>query len=195
MPQRILIIQGHPDVDPQRLCRALAARYMHGARSAGHTLRCIDVGTLDFPLLRSRDDFYADNVPAAIADAQRDIEWADTVVMFFPVWLGAMPALLKGFLEQVCRPAFTFPPGGGPGKGPPRLGGRTAHLVATMGMPAWLYRYVFGAKGVRAFASNLKVFTGIRTRRITLVGSMVDSPAEPVERWLDRLESLGAAGA
>jgi putative NADPH-quinone reductase len=194
MSKRILVIQGHPEVNPQRLCRGLAARYEHGARSAGHTLRSIDVGTLDFPLLRSRDDFYADNVPEVIAAAQRDIEWAETVVLFFPIWLGAMPALLKGFLEQVCRPAFTFPPGSGPGKGRPRLGGRSAHLVVTMGMPSWVYRFVFGAKGVRGFASNLKVFTGIRTRRITLVGGVVDGPAAPIERWLVRLEALGRAG-
>lgn len=33
MPRRILI--GHPDPEPKRLCRALAASYANGARSAG----------------------------------------------------------------------------------------------------------------------------------------------------------------
>jgi putative NADPH-quinone reductase len=30
------------------------------------------------------------------------------IVFFFPLWLGEMPALLKGFLEQVARPGFAF---------------------------------------------------------------------------------------
>ena len=34
MPRRILIIVGHPDPEPTRLCRALAAGYAEGARSA-----------------------------------------------------------------------------------------------------------------------------------------------------------------
>jgi putative NADPH-quinone reductase len=29
--------------------------------------------------------------------------------MIYSVWNGAMPAFLKGFLEQTFRPAFTFP--------------------------------------------------------------------------------------
>ena len=191
MSKRILIIQGHPEVKAERLCRGLAARYEAGARAAGHELRVIDVGQLDFPLLRSRDDFYADSTPAVIRAAQEDFEWAELIVFFFPIWLGAMPALLKGFLEQLCRPNFTFPPGSGPGKGSPRLVGRSAHLVVTSGMPGWVYRWIFGAKGVRAFASNLKVFTGIRTRHITLVGGVIDGPPVAMERWLDRLENMG----
>jgi putative NADPH-quinone reductase len=27
-------------------------------------------------------------------------------VIIYPLWLGAMPALLKGFFEQVFRPGF-----------------------------------------------------------------------------------------
>lgn len=194
MTKRILIIQGHPEVNAQRLCRALAERYAEGARAGGHELRSIDVGALDFPMLRSRDDFYADSTPACIAAAQRDIEWAELIVIFFPIWLGTMPALLKAFLEQVCRPTFTFPPGAAPGKGKPRLVGRSAHLVVTMGMPALIYRVIFGAKGVRAFASNMHVFTGIKTRRTTLIGGVIDSKPAPIERWLKRLEALGRAG-
>ena len=34
------------------------------------------------------------------------------LVLFFPLWLGDMPALLKGFLEQVARPGFAFMPQG-----------------------------------------------------------------------------------
>ena len=48
-----------------------------------------------------------------------------------------MPALLKGFLEQVARPGFAF----GPQQSGARFAhkgrtGRSARVVVTMGMPA-----------------------------------------------------------
>lgn len=32
--------------------------------------------------------------------------YAEHLVMIYPAWNGAMPALLKGFLAQTFRPAF-----------------------------------------------------------------------------------------
>lgn len=40
--------------------------------------------------------------------AQDGIGWAEHIVFFFPLWLGDMPASLKGFLEQVARPGFAI---------------------------------------------------------------------------------------
>jgi len=52
MPRRILIINGHPENNPSRLCWALAEAYSDGARSAGHYVRRIDLATIDIPLKR-----------------------------------------------------------------------------------------------------------------------------------------------
>jgi putative NADPH-quinone reductase len=52
MGKRIAVILGHPDPDPARFGRALAAAYTRGAEAAGHELRTIPVATLEFPLLR-----------------------------------------------------------------------------------------------------------------------------------------------
>ena len=44
------------------------------------------------------------------------IVWSEHIVLVFPLWLGTMPAMLKGFLEQVLRPgiAFAYPDKTGP---------------------------------------------------------------------------------
>ncbi len=57
MPCRILVILGHPDDNPKRLCRVLAQAYVEGTRSTGHEVRLIDIATLDFPILRTMDEF------------------------------------------------------------------------------------------------------------------------------------------
>lgn len=57
MPRRIAIIQGHPDTAGHHLLHAMADAYADAAVAAGHEVRRIDVAKLDFPLLRTQEDF------------------------------------------------------------------------------------------------------------------------------------------
>lgn len=57
MGKRIVIIDGHPDSREERFIHALARAYQSGAESAGHEVRIISVGTPEFPLLRTSEDF------------------------------------------------------------------------------------------------------------------------------------------
>jgi putative NADPH-quinone reductase len=92
--RRIVLIQGHPDPIIPHLCHALADAYAAGAADAGHAVRRIEVAGLDFPLLRSQQDWEQGSLPAALTQAQADITWAQHLVFFFPLWLGDMPALV-----------------------------------------------------------------------------------------------------
>ena len=193
-PRRIALIQVHPDPDPARFCRALADAYAEGAAAGGHEVRRIEVAGLDFAPLRSKAE-WEDRAPAPdIRAAQDTILWAGHLVIVYPLWLGAMPALLKAFLEQVARPDFAFRPqqGGLMPKG--ALAGRSARIVVTMGMPALVYRWYFGAHSLKSLERNILGFVGIGPIRETLIG-MVDRPdLARRTRWLARLGVLGEAG-
>ena len=105
--RRILIINGHPDAAPARLCAGLAEAYARGALSCGHEVRRASLGALDVPLLASQAEF--DTPPAAhIAALQADLGWANHLVLVFPLWLGGAPAKLKALLEQLMRHGFGF---------------------------------------------------------------------------------------
>ncbi|UUZ68303.1 NAD(P)H-dependent oxidoreductase [Polaromonas sp. P2-4] len=106
--KHILLIQGHPDAATSHFCHALAASYATGAHEASHMVRWLNVAELDFPLLRSQKAWEEGELPTGLQQVQDDIRWAEHIVLFFPLWLGDMPALLKGFLEQVARPGFAF---------------------------------------------------------------------------------------
>lgn len=192
--QRILIIQGHPDATQRHLCHALAEAYADGALGAGHEVRTIDVSRLDFPLLRSAQEWEQGALPPALQPAQEDIRWAGHLVFIYPLWLGDVPAVLKGFLEQVARPGFAFKADAG-GKNPfgrKGLGGRSARIIVTMGMPALVYRWYFGAHSLKSLRRNVLAFVGIAPVRDTVIG-MVDGLGEAgVRRWCDRLRALGA---
>jgi putative NADPH-quinone reductase len=92
MPERIALIQAHPDAAGGHLCHVLAQAYADGARGAGREVRTVDVAQLDFPLLRSQKDWLDGEVPASLRPAQETIRWADHLVFVFPLWLGDMPA-------------------------------------------------------------------------------------------------------
>jgi putative NADPH-quinone reductase len=192
--RRILIIQGHPDQGGSHYCHALGDHYAAGARAATHDVRRVDVARLDFPLLRSKKEWDAGAVPAALVAVQQDIAWADHLVLIFPLWLGDMPALVKGFLEQVARPGFAI---GEPAKegGMKLLRGRSARIVVTMGMPAFIYRWYFGAHAIRSLERNVLRFVGVAPVRRSLIGLVEAKDGNRRTRSLAAIERLGTNGA
>ena len=196
MTKRILVVQGHPDGGESHLCHALAASYAKGAADAGHPLRQIQLAKLDFPLLRSQKEWEKGLVPPSLKPAQDDIAWAEHIVFFFPLWLGDMPALLKGFLEQVARPGFAFTreEGGNPW-GNKALTGRSARVVVTMGMPAIVYRWYFRAHSVKSLERNILGFVGIAPVHETLIGLTGNMKIEDAAKWLSKLKRLGFRAA
>ncbi len=192
---RILIVQGHPDATTRHLGHALAEAYAEGARGAGHEVREVEVAKLDFPLLRSQAEWNRGTVPPALAPVQQHILWAQHLVFFFPLWMGEMPALLKGFLEQVARPGFAFHVSDGNPFGQKALGGRSARVVVTMGMPALVFRYVYRAHSLKALERNILGFVGIGPIHETLVGNVEGQDEKTRARWFDTLRKLGAEGS
>jgi putative NADPH-quinone reductase len=194
MARRITIIQGHPDPAGGHLCHALADAYAAGADEAGHAVRRVEVAGLDFPLLRTQAEFETAAPPADIRAAQEAIAWAEQLVIAYPLWLGTMPALLKGFLEQVFRPGFVF-------ETEPkrlwtkRLKGRSARIVVTMGMPAFFYRWYFGAHSLKSLERNVLGFCGIRPIRESLFGMVEAASDARRRRWLATMRSYGRKGS
>jgi putative NADPH-quinone reductase len=186
---RICIIQGHPSGGDKHFCHALARSYVQGAVGAGHETRTVCVAELDFPVLRSKQDWDIGQTPPAIADAQAAIRWAEHLLILHPLWIGSMPALLKAFFEQTLRPGFALTTSAN-GNWTKLLSGRSARVVVTMGMPAIAYRFWFGAHGLKSLTQNLAL-VGIRPTRSTLIG-MIEGINEPKRsRWLERMRALG----
>jgi putative NADPH-quinone reductase len=186
---RVTVIDGHPDRDEQRFCHALAAAYAEGARQAGHAVRTIDIAGIEFPFLRSQNEWTHGSLPPQLQGSQEAIGWADHLVIIYPLWLGDVPALLKAFLEQIARPGFALTPGSGfPVPGP--LKGKSARLIVTMGMPALVYRWYFLQHSLTSLKRNILQFIGIRPVRETIIG-MVETTNH--QRWLNRMRALGKA--
>ena len=158
-------------------------------------MRRIDVATLRFDLLRSPMEWEAGPPSPDVLMAQDSIGWAEHIVIVYPLWLGSMPALLKGFLEQAMRPGFAVPDLR-KAKGWPQglLKGRSARVVVTMGMPAFVYRWFFGAHSLKSLERNILKFVGIKPIRESIVGMVAAKDGKGRETWLRKMEALGRDG-
>jgi putative NADPH-quinone reductase/uncharacterized protein (DUF2267 family) len=194
--RNIAIIDGHPDPSQARLNHALADRYAEAARAAGNEVRRIQVAALDFPLLRSPENFYNQQAPEAVQQAQRDIAWADHLVFFYPLWHGDMPALLKGFVEQTFRPGFAMDYGGRMRFPKQLFKGKSARIVVTMGMPAIIYRAYFRGHSVKGFKRSTLGLCGVSPVRLTLLGTAgVAGDGIRRERLVERMAKIAECDA
>jgi putative NADPH-quinone reductase len=189
--KRIAIIQGHPDTHRNHYLHALADSYARGARAAGNEVELIEVANLDFSLLRSKDDFENGTPPEAIQKAQEAIRRAEHLVIFYPLWLGNMPALLKGFLEQVFRPKFTSG-GSQTGASEKMFKGKSARIVVTMGMPGFFYHWFYRAHTLKNLKRNILKFCGFGPVKDRIFGMIETVRDEKRKKWLDEIYELGS---
>jgi putative NADPH-quinone reductase len=188
---KIVLIQGHPDHTTRHFGHALLEAYSEGATSAGHEVRIVAVAALQFPFLRSQADFDHGEVPESLRSAQTDLNWSNHVVLFFPLWLGEAPAMLKAFLEQILRPGFAFKPEGKNPMGAKGLKGRSARIICTMGMPALIYRWYFWNHGIRSLNRTVLQFVGFHPVREMLIGQVGDMNDKKAQVWFAEMRRLG----
>lgn len=194
MVRRILVVQGHPDRHRGHLCHALVQAYVDGANGAGHSVALLEPARLNFPLLSSRDEWEHGTLPPQLGAVQDAIRDAEHLVSIYPLWLGDMPAILKGFLEQVARQGLFVSLDDGRAKAARPLQGRSARVVISTGASASVYRWLSGAHGLNLMRRTILGMAGARPVRSTVVGGASSMSPETVARWRERLRRLGERG-
>jgi putative NADPH-quinone reductase len=186
---RIVAIHAHPNENSYN--RALSDAYVRGARAAGAQVGELALDELDFdPILHKG---YAEVQPLEpdLLRAQRLITEADHILLSFPVWWGAAPALLKGFLDRTFLPGWAFrfhdvwPL-------PKRLlTGRTAHVILTMDSPKLVYAALYWGSAHRSVIAGTLSFSGIGPVSTQTVSAVKYLPAWERRRQVARSEALG----
>ena len=63
-----------------------------------------------------------------------------------------------------------------------------------MGMPAFVYRWYFGAHSLKSLERNILKFCGIGPIRESLVGTVEAASGAGREKWLAKMRALGTRG-
>jgi putative NADPH-quinone reductase len=193
MGRRILILDGHPDPAHERFVHALAGAYRTGGEAGGHSVLVTRLADMDFPLLRTKTEYERGEPVESVRTLQANFDWANHIVILYPLWLGGMPALLKGALEQLLRPGFGFSTRK-LGRWPVKLqSGKSARIIVTMGMPAAIYRFWYGAHSLRALKRNVLNFVGLHRVRASVIGGVETMTDAQRQAWLGAVEKLGRA--
>jgi putative NADPH-quinone reductase len=187
--KRILIIDGNPDPSPDRLSSALARAYQEGAEGPDCMVRRINIGGIEFPILRSAEEFASSPTDKAMVEARAAFMLAEHIVFIYPLWLGGPPALLKAFMEQIARDQFLL---GENKRGFPlkKMKWRSARVIVTMGMPPLIYRTLFGAHGVKSFNTGILRLAGFSPIRTSYFGgSRLQRPHS--DRLIGKVRDMG----
>lgn len=190
--RNVLVVLGHPQ--RASLCGAIADAYAQGARDAGHEVRFLALGDLDFDPIRRTGYGEAPPLEPDLVRAQEDIAWCDHIAWAYPNWWGTMPALMKGFIDRTVLPGFAFKYHEGKLLWDKLLTGRSARLLVTMDTPALWYRWVIGRPGHNQMRHSVLGFCGVKPIRVSQFGVVKKSSPTTREAWLRRAADLGAAG-
>lgn len=188
--QKVLIINGHPNLDSFNY--GIAAAYKQGVLTAGAEVKEIVVADLTFNLnlkygYQKRTDLEPD-----LLDALEKIKWCDHMVWIHPVWWGGLPAILKGFIDRVFLPGFVFQYRENSVWWDKLLIGKSARIITTLDQPSWYYWLMFGRPSVNQLKKSTLEFCGVKPVKVSYVGPIRNSTAEFREKQLKKILQLGA---
>lgn len=194
---KTLIIFNHPY--DGSFCNAIMKSAISGLEKGQHPHHLIHLDKDGFdPVMRGKDllafvqagkfgfDALA-TVDPLVLEYKKKLEWAEHLVMIFPVWWMNMPAMTKGFVDKVIFPGIAYNMENG------RLVSRLSSLkkvtiISTMNTPAEIYRDNFG----NALESSLIKGTfnqiGIHDVKWISINMVKQSDVATRKKWLEEIE-------
>lgn len=201
---KTLIVYSHPYEGS--FCNAVLKAVRNGLKKGGHTCKVINLDKDNFdPVMRPKDlKAFAQlgrGIDAALLDLdprvlryKKKLEWAEQIVMIFPIWWMTMPAMMKGFVDKVIFPGVAYEMDEG------RLRSRLDSLkqvtvISTMNTPADIYRDRFGNSLEGSLIKGTFNQIGIHEARWISFNMVKQVGAEVREQWLQELEEKFASTA
>lgn len=188
--KRTLVILGHPDSNS--FSGYLALEFVNNAKESGKDVRFLKLGEMQFdPVLRhgykQRQELEPD-----LVHLRDSILWAEHIAFFYPIWWGAMPALLKGALDRVLLPGFAFQYRRNSQFWDRLLVGRSAHIFTTMDTPPWYFRLIYRMPGHHQMKRTILEFCGIKPVKITSFGPVRTATQIKIDQWTTKVRAFAA---
>ena len=184
----VLLLDCHPDEG--RFASHLLDLYRM-ALPGGYTTTSIALRDLTFdPVLRHGYRKRTEWEPDLTRLAER-VDACDHLVIAFPMWWGSEPAELKGLLDRVMLPGFTFAYHDDDPWWDRLMEGRSADVIATMDTPPFFLRFAYGNALIKRWKGQVLGFMGFNPVRILACGPIKQGGVEKnYAKWQRKVEKL-----
>ncbi len=188
---KVLLLDGHPDEG--RLTSHLLDTYAR-ALPASATITRVAVRDCAFaPVLRHGYQQRTPWEPDLVRLAEL-LDASDHLVVAFPMWWGAEPAELKGLIDRLFLPKFTFAYHEDDPWWDKLMVGRSADVIATMDTPPFVLRWYYGNPLARRWKGQVLGFCGFAPVRMLTLGPVGEKTApKDLAKWEAKLARLAGS--
>ena len=188
MKKKVLVLSANPKNESYN--RQLADAYVESNQEQ------FDVQLLRLAEMQFNPDLYEgydkdQPLEEALKGFQEALLWCDHLVIFTPIWWGALPAKLKGLIDRTFLPGFAFQYEQGKAMPKKLLIGKTARIVATMDTPPWYFRLAQGAPAIKQLKTTTLEFVGFKSVKTKMIGPIRNSTDDFRARWINYAGKLG----
>ena len=188
MSKRILVLAANPKKDS--FTNFLAEAYANSAKKH-HEVQWLVISDMDFNLDLSNGYAQDQVLEASLKSFQASLEWCEHLVIFTPIWWGALPAKLKGLIDRTFLPGFAFQYEAGKTIPKKLLSGKTARIVMTMDTPPWYYLLIQGAPAISQLKTATLKFVGFTSVKTKMIGPIISATKKSRTKWLNEIITLG----
>lgn len=199
---KTLIVFNHPYEGS--FCNAILDAAQEGLAESGQPCRLIHLDKDGFdPVMRAKDlkafamagkegEKALTDVDPLVMQYKEKIEWAEHLVMIFPIWWMSVPAMTKGFIDKVIFPAIAYDMVGN------RLQSRLSSLekvtvITTMNTPADIYKERFGNAIENTLIKGTFHQIGIKNVEWLSLNKVRQTSQEQRLEWLELVSDIFSA--
>lgn len=190
--KKIFVLLGNPD--SESFTGTLADNYVKGAVSAGHEVRRMNVGEMQFDPILHKGYKVIQELEPDLKKMQENVRWADHFVVIYPNWWCSMPAKLKGMFDRAWLPGFAFNFDKETKQIIERLNGKTARVVVVAGshspfMTWWKY-----GDYTNEISRGILGFSGLDVS-VSTFGPCDHCTVGGKEGWIQQVHTLGTTAS
>ncbi|MBO6945887.1 NAD(P)H-dependent oxidoreductase [Altererythrobacter sp.] len=184
----VLLLDGHPDQG--RFASHLLDLYEKALPSHCSVERIAARDLMFTPILRHG---YArrTNLEPDLLDLAAKLDRCDHLVIAFPMWWGAEPAEIKGLIDRLFLPGFTFAYHADDPWWDRLMEGRSADVIATMDTPPLFLRFAYGNAIVQRWKKQVLGFCGFKPVRFFSCGPIKQGGWEKgLPKWEQKIARM-----
>jgi len=188
MSKRVLVLAANPK--KQGFINFLAEEYAKSAE-LNHEVKLLKISDMQFDMDLTEGYEEECIIEDSLKSFQAALEWCEHLVIFTPIWWGALPAKFKGLIDRTFLPGFAFQYKKGKLIPDKLLKGKTARIIMTMDTPPWYYSLVQGAPAIKQLKRTTLEFVGFNSIKSKMFGPIISSSKESRLKWANEVSKLG----